>query len=220
MVWVMVIVVTFIALGAAAFVVWPVLKPGPAPVMVQDDRLTELIARKDAVMVAIKELEFDHAVGKLSDEDFALYDQRLRAQAVALMKQIDQVAPATSGLDTAMEAEIAQRRKVAEPQRTAAPGPVAKPAPASSGNLDADMEAQIAQRRKVRPAAAAAVAATAVANGSSAPAPAAATATAAGAATATAAAATATKPRFCTNCGEQLAPGNKFCANCGTPAGA
>ncbi len=106
-----------LSVGALAFVVWPLLKPGPAPAMVEDDRLTELLGRKDAVLKAIKDLEFDYQVGKLSEEDYQLYDQRLRRQAVALLQQIEQVAPQSADIDAAMEAEIAQRRRVLEPAR-------------------------------------------------------------------------------------------------------
>ena len=119
MMWIAMLIALVLSVGALAFVVWPLLKPGPAPVMVEDDRLTELLGRKDAVLKAIKDLEFDYQVGKLSEEDFQLYDQRLRRQAVALLQQIEQVAPQSADLDTAMEAEIAQRRRVLDSARAA-----------------------------------------------------------------------------------------------------
>lgn len=178
-----------LSLAALAYVVWPLLKPGPAPVIVEDDRLTELLGRKDAVMMAIKELEFDYNVGKLSEEDYQLYDQRLRRQAVGLLQQIEQVAPQSAGFDATVEAEIARRRRVAEP--TAAGVRQAAPAIASvaaGGQLTA-----------AAPPVTAAIPATVTAaslnggNGSA-------------------------KPRFCTNCGNRLEPHHKFCANCGAPA--
>ena len=94
--------------------------------MVEDDRLTELLGRKDAVLKAIKDLEFDYQVGKLSDEDYQLYDQRLRRQAVAVLQQIEQVAPQSNDMDAALEAEIAQRRRVLESAH-----PAVKPVPAA-----------------------------------------------------------------------------------------
>ena len=117
MMWIAMLIALVLSVGALAFVVWPLLKPGPAPVMVEDDRLTELLGRKDAVLQAIKDLEFDYQVGKLSEEDFQLYDQRLRRQAVALLQQIEEVAPQSADIDAAMEAEIAQRRRVLDPAR-------------------------------------------------------------------------------------------------------
>ena len=190
MMWIAILVALVLSVGALAFVVWPLLKPGPAPVMVEDDRLTELLGRKDAVLKAIKDLEFDYQVGKLSEEDYQLYDQRLRRQAVALLQQIEEVAPQTADMDAAMEAEIAQRRRVLDPARAA-----------------------------VKPAAAAAVGASAtVPLAATVPAPAPAVVAAAPAANGNVSGGAA--PRYCTNCGTRLEAHHKFCANCGTPAAA
>ena len=41
------------------------------------------------VLRSIKELEFDRAMGKVSDQDFQEMAARLRARAIALMKQLD-----------------------------------------------------------------------------------------------------------------------------------
>ena len=145
MMWIAMLIALVLSVGALAFVVWPLLKPGPAPVMVEDDRLTELLGRKDAVMMAIKDLEFDYQVGKLSEEDYQLYDQRLRRQAIALLQQIEEVAPQSADMDAAMEAEIAQRRRVLDPARAAvkpaavvaasAPVPLAATVPATAPAL-------------------------------------------------------------------------------------
>ena len=193
MMWIAMLIALVLSVGALAFVVWPLLKPGPAPVMVEDDRLTELLGRKDAVLKAIKDLEFDYQVGKLSEEDYQLYDQRLRRQAVALLQQIEQVAPQSADLDTAMEAEIAQRRRVLDPGRAAG-----KPAVAAGAAVAAAASAPVS------------VAATA---------PAAALAIA-GAAPGGNGAVSGGVPRFCTNCGSRLEAHHKFCANCGTPVSA
>ncbi|MFZ4848370.1 MAG: zinc ribbon domain-containing protein [Caldilinea sp.] len=105
-----------IALGISGLallaVAWPLLKKAPPPPLVEEDRLTELLYRKDQVMTSIKELEFDYRVGKLSDEDYQLFDQRLRRQAILLLQQIEQVVPASAGLDAALEREVERRRKV------------------------------------------------------------------------------------------------------------
>lgn len=121
---------------AIAAVAWPLLKRGPTPVLVEDDRLAELLHRKEQVLASIKELEFDYRVGKLSEADYQQYDQRLRRQAIGLMQQIEQMAPASAGLDAALEREIELRRQV-------------KSATASTLELDAGVEAEIARRRRV-----------------------------------------------------------------------
>lgn len=48
---------------------------------------------KALVLRSIKELEFDHAMRKVSDADFAELGGRLRARAIALIEQLDAPPP-------------------------------------------------------------------------------------------------------------------------------
>ena len=61
---------------------------------------------KTLVLRAIKELEFDRAMSKVSDEDFREMGQRLRAHALTLMHQLDVEMP---GYRAEIEKELAQR---------------------------------------------------------------------------------------------------------------
>jgi len=54
---------------------------------------------------SIKELEFDHAMGKLSDEDWKEMSGRLRARALRLMRGLD----AGGGYRDQIEGEVARR---------------------------------------------------------------------------------------------------------------
>jgi hypothetical protein len=58
------------------------------------------------VLRSIKELEFDRAMGKLSDSDFADMSARLRSRAARLIRQLDQGA---SGYRELIERELARR---------------------------------------------------------------------------------------------------------------
>jgi hypothetical protein len=49
----------------------------------------DLEREKALTLRSIKELEFDRAMGKLSDQDFDLMAGRLRARALGIMKQLD-----------------------------------------------------------------------------------------------------------------------------------
>lgn len=49
----------------------------------------ELRDEKRRVLRAIKELEFDHAMGKLSDEDFKAVGDRYRLRAIEVMRALD-----------------------------------------------------------------------------------------------------------------------------------
>lgn len=122
--WLPVFVAALISLLAIYFTVSPLLKAGRATVVLEDDKLVELLGRKDALLRAIKELEFDYQVGKISQEDYQRLDQRLRRQAIGLIQQIEKVAPATASLDEQLESIIAQFR-----QTSRLPAPVAGPAP-------------------------------------------------------------------------------------------
>ncbi|MCB9115389.1 MAG: zinc ribbon domain-containing protein [Caldilinea sp.] len=137
MLWTGILIALLLSVVAIVAVVWPLLKKGPTPVLVEDDRLTELLLRKEQVLVQIKELEFDYRVGKLDEEDYQRFDERLRRQAVGLIQQIEQVAPESAGLDATLESEIQKRRMVKPEEST--------PAPA----VDAGIEAEIASRRRV-----------------------------------------------------------------------
>lgn len=77
---------------------------------------------KALVLRSIKELEFDHAMGKMSDKDFAEMSVRLRARAAGLMRQLD----AGGEYREAIEREIERRAG-------AAPAPPAHDRPAADG---------------------------------------------------------------------------------------
>lgn len=83
-----------ILLGAItlALVIWPFLhkKSGDESVPVaQDETLHNLILQKESAYAAIKELDFDYNMGKLSEEDYQELKQQYKQKAVALLQQID-----------------------------------------------------------------------------------------------------------------------------------
>jgi hypothetical protein len=103
---------------AAAAIAWPLLqerKGGPGTVAADEtaaDPLVELTARRDSVYQALRELRFDHQVGKVSEDDFKVFDAQLKGQAIAVLKEIDSLkqAEADPVLDAKIEAEIAALR--------------------------------------------------------------------------------------------------------------
>jgi hypothetical protein len=52
-------------------------------------RLRDLLSAKEATYTALREIEFDHMMRKLSDADFQTLRSQYRAQAVRLLKEID-----------------------------------------------------------------------------------------------------------------------------------
>ena len=70
---------------------------------------------KTLVLRSIKELEFDKAMGKVSDKDFVEMGARLRARAAGLLRQLD----AGTGYREQIEKEVAKRVGVERPAKTA-----------------------------------------------------------------------------------------------------
>lgn len=65
------------------------LQPPRAPEPLPDDTREALLREKQLVLRSIKELEFDKAMGKVSEADFASIAAGLRARAMALMQDLD-----------------------------------------------------------------------------------------------------------------------------------
>ena len=114
-----------VALVAVFLVLEPVIRPSGfrAPAPADDDEVDPALARRDLALAALKEIDFDQATGKLSDDDY----QRLRGKYTT---------------------EALEALRAAEPA-----GPPAAPsAPAGNGNgaaaTDDPVEALIASARQ------------------------------------------------------------------------
>ncbi|MFL6280692.1 MAG: hypothetical protein ACJ731_11305 [Vicinamibacterales bacterium] len=100
------------AAGAAAAAVYRTI----VPLTVRDtstlgqrpsDRARAALEREKALVLrSIKELEFDRAMGKVSEKDFEEMGGRLRARAINLMKQLD---AGGSAYREAIERELGER---------------------------------------------------------------------------------------------------------------
>ena len=110
-----VLVLLVAAMGSAAwvgFMLYRMLWPLAAPVFTDRTEIVGGRARaalereKTLLLRAIKELEFDRAMSKVSAADFQEMSGRLRARAITLMRQLDVALP---GYREAIERELAQR---------------------------------------------------------------------------------------------------------------
>lgn len=82
------IVVAAVALAVIAVVAWPLLVPTGAGA-VADGNSDGLQDDIDRALRAIREIEFDHAAGNLSDADFAELVGTERARAAELLRSRD-----------------------------------------------------------------------------------------------------------------------------------
>jgi hypothetical protein len=87
------VVAPLLVILALAVVVWVVAEPlrgGPQRMADADTIEREsLEAARDAKYREIRELELDHRTGKLADDDYRALDRQLRAEAVTILRQLD-----------------------------------------------------------------------------------------------------------------------------------
>ena len=82
-------VLVLLALVAIA-VARPLLR-GEADEQAESQRREELEAAKEAKYREIREAELDRRTGKLAEDDWRRIDRELRAEAIAILKQIDEL---------------------------------------------------------------------------------------------------------------------------------
>ena len=139
-----IILLSLIIFGAAAVgtAAWRMFSPlsgldEPSGPQIFGGRTRAALEReKSLVLRSIKDLEFDHAMGKVSDKDFTEMGARLRARAAGLIRQLD----AGTSYRHAIEAEIEKRvgRKTAPAPPAAAVATVtAKAAATETPKADA-----------------------------------------------------------------------------------
>lgn len=139
---------TIAAAGAAAAAFYRMLAPLAQPFVLRtgepvSERARAALEReKMLVLRTIKELEFDRAMGKLSEKDFQEMGGRLRARAVSLMKQLDTGSGSYAAvIEKELQGRLAGRSLTAppvlrEPAHTS--NPAARPCHCGASNdLDA-----------------------------------------------------------------------------------
>ena len=65
----------------------------------EDAERAELEAARDAKYREIRDAELDYRVGKLSEADWRALDRTLRAEAVDLLRRLDELNPPTSSAE-------------------------------------------------------------------------------------------------------------------------
>ena len=110
------LIVAFV-LPALAIVLWPLFRGrgADAPATADrppDDRRLELEEEKTALYRALRELEFDHEAGHLSDADYEGLRERYETRAAALITELDALGPAPAPRQTpaAAPAEVTAAR--------------------------------------------------------------------------------------------------------------
>lgn len=131
----------FLALGIAVFVALylyaPFLERRARRVSAEEHELSTLLAERERAVNALQELDFDHKLGKVPEEDYPTQRRNLLQKGAEILKRIDELNPPrphSSEEDVDIERAIASRRTQA----------------AASSLTDDELESLILKRRKGR----------------------------------------------------------------------
>jgi len=95
---------TLLAVGALAFVLYPVFFSPPPQ---RRSRPTEVRrSERDDAVAALREIEFDRATGKLSDTDYAELKRRYTQEAIVAMRRESAGVPTDASGDDEIEAAV------------------------------------------------------------------------------------------------------------------
>lgn len=208
--------VVLLTTAVFAFVASPLRKQGRVPGdgrQDEDDRLAELESRKHTTYAMLKELEFDHESGLLTDEDYGDLRERYEGRAINILKSIDAAESGADDVD-AIEKEV-RRLRLGTGQAADGPSPgvpeeveqelprygkeAQPPGPGHpDGSPEDEVERQVRELRRGRQHA----------KGHE-------IRRQPGGKTPSA----GRRNRFCTRCGTERQAGDRFCADCGASLG-
>ncbi len=96
--------------GGAVFVMWPFLTQRRSDGQTTENepsrlsRIAQLQAEREAILISVRDLDFDYQTGKLTEEDYLMQRENLMDRGVEILKQID------AEQSVAIEAAVQARR--------------------------------------------------------------------------------------------------------------
>ncbi len=115
----------------------------------QEHEISTLLAERDRVLTALQELDFDHALGKIPEQDYPVQRAVLLQQGADVLRKLDeydQVAPAND-IEERIEEAIAERRAISVGQAETDPESIT---PVLVMDADDEVEVQLANRKRAR----------------------------------------------------------------------
>jgi hypothetical protein len=106
------LIVVGLILAVVAFLARPLVENRGLVVNAGDHRLSALQAERDSILTMIREIEMDHAMGKIGANDFQEQRAALVARGAAVLRELDVLGGASGpdDVDAAIEAAVAARR--------------------------------------------------------------------------------------------------------------
>ena len=87
------------------FIGYPLVGAAAAPFRLREGEHQRLVERREQLLAAIKEIEFDQAMGKFPDGEYQPLRRQLEAEAMGVLHQLDQFKSQT-GRGKTIEARI------------------------------------------------------------------------------------------------------------------
>lgn len=145
-----IILLSLVIFGAAgvAIAAWRMFSPlaganEPAgPQMFGGRTRAALEREKTLVLRSIKDLEFDHAMGKVSDKDFSEMSARLRGRAAGLIRQLDAGTSYRQAIEAEIEKRVGPKPAAVDAGRTTSTPPV-EAAPNMAAPADEEQRTKI-----------------------------------------------------------------------------
>lgn len=121
----MFIVLAILLTGLSLFAVaYPILRQSDSARSVTataQETLEELLAQREAAFQALRELSFDHQVGKITDEDFGIFEANLKLHAADTLRALDRWEAQEDSLDDALAQAVSARRAALQTGGVACP---------------------------------------------------------------------------------------------------
>ena len=101
------------------YIARPLMERSATVVTVEEHDYSALLAERDRILNAVQELDFDHTLGKIPDEEYPAQRANLMRTGADILRQIDEYESISTEpippADDRIEAAIAARKKAALP---------------------------------------------------------------------------------------------------------
>jgi hypothetical protein len=103
-------VLAVVVITVAVFVLWPLLRSQRQIAVSVPARIADLQARRQYLVQAIRDVDFDHASGKMLDEEYQETRGKYVREAAIVLRDLEKEA---GGFDEEINVEILQLRALA-----------------------------------------------------------------------------------------------------------
>jgi hypothetical protein len=98
----------------ALYIARPLMERSATAVTTEEHEYSALLAERDRILNAVQELDFDHTLGKIPDEEYPAQRANLMRSGAEILRQIDEFESASpapeAATDDRLEAAIAARK--------------------------------------------------------------------------------------------------------------